>query len=319
VSALRAVIEGNRAAQFPAIETTEFVWDGHCLCLELRPDGQETLHVHERNTLVPVLQIQGGAVYTVVCDHLGMPKELVDTSGTVAWAAAHNAWGEVLHEQRDAGATDVRSPFRLLGQYADEETGLCYSRYRYFDPATARFLSPDPIGLRGGLNLFAFPGAPTTDTDIFGLSGYKGARKTEGETFVSWKDGDDPRFFFTAELDDDGTLKFNARTRMVDDDGNEIAKSENLSGGKLFDESVEHFGDRVKGIEGKWHFGDNLDKFNEQVGQGVPDETAAQNTWTGGKAGDHGFTQVKVKDKSPDKPGEHEKVEVLFTKPEGSE
>src|SRR5262249_29520010 len=59
---------------------------------------------------------------------------------------------------------------RLLGQTHDEETGLCYVRYRYFDPRTARFLSPDPLEILGGRNLFGFDGSPTTSVDPLGLS-----------------------------------------------------------------------------------------------------------------------------------------------------
>ncbi len=41
--------------------------------------------------------------------------------------------------QRDDGAAEVESPFRLLGQYADDETGLCYTRFRYFDAEAGRW------------------------------------------------------------------------------------------------------------------------------------------------------------------------------------
>ena len=104
----------------------------------------------ETVSFAPLLQVEGGEVLTVVNDHLGMPKELVDTAGRVAWAAAHSAWGRVTEVQRDEGAAEVSSPFRLLGQYADEETGLCYVRFRYFDAEAGRWCSPDPLRLLGG-------------------------------------------------------------------------------------------------------------------------------------------------------------------------
>ncbi|HHH28655.1 MAG TPA: hypothetical protein ENK57_09980, partial [Polyangiaceae bacterium] len=82
---------------------------------------------------------------------------------------AHSAWGRVTEVQRDAGAADVSSPFRLLGQYADDETGLCYVRFRYFDAEAGRWCSPDPLGIEGGENLLAFTGIVTVDVDPFGL------------------------------------------------------------------------------------------------------------------------------------------------------
>jgi RHS repeat-associated protein len=54
----------------------------------------------------------------------------------------------------------LKNPIRFQGQYLDEETGLHYNRFRYYDPAAGRFISRDPIGLLGGLNLHQY--APNT-------------------------------------------------------------------------------------------------------------------------------------------------------------
>lgn len=160
------------AEPLPASKVTEFLWDGDVLCVELHGDVGARVHVHEPGTFVPLLQAERGEVFTVVNDHLGMPKELVDGKGRVGWAAAHSAWGRVVEVRRDAGTIEgVESPFRLLGQYADEESGLCYTRFRYFDGEAGRWCSPDPLGLAGGLNLLGFDGSPTTDDDPFGLCG----------------------------------------------------------------------------------------------------------------------------------------------------
>ncbi len=99
----------------------------------------------------------------------GMPKELIDSAGRVAWSVAHSAWGRVTETQRDRAAKRVGSPFRLLGQYADDETELCYTRYRYFDADVGRWCSPDPLGIHGGEDIYAFNGAPTTSVDPLGL------------------------------------------------------------------------------------------------------------------------------------------------------
>jgi RHS repeat-associated protein len=157
----------------PEVQVTEFLWDGNALAAELSSEDGARVHVHAPGTLVPMLQAEQGEVFAVVCDHLGMPKELLGQDGRVAWAAAHSAWGRVVEVKRSSGENGARpleSPFRLLGQYADEETGLCYTRFRHFDPQHGRWVSPDPLGIFGGMNLLAFDGAPTTRVDPLGLA-----------------------------------------------------------------------------------------------------------------------------------------------------
>jgi RHS repeat-associated protein len=57
---------------------------------------------------------------------------------------------------------------RLQGQYADDETGLAYNRFRYSEQ-DGRFASHDPRRLLGGEHPFAYPNSPLSWTDPFGL------------------------------------------------------------------------------------------------------------------------------------------------------
>ncbi|KYF79686.1 hypothetical protein BE18_35155 [Sorangium cellulosum] len=156
-----------------ADRTVEFLWDGNELAADLERTRGARVFVHDPGTSVPLLQAEQGQVFAVVNDHLGMPKELLGPDGRVAWSAAHSAWGRVVEVFRDQAAQDARpveSPFRLLGQYADDETGLCYVRFRYWDPDVGRWCSPDPLGVAGGAKLFAFDGSPTLLVDPLGLN-----------------------------------------------------------------------------------------------------------------------------------------------------
>jgi RHS repeat-associated protein len=91
------------------------------------------------------------------CAHLGTPQELTDHEGSVAWSAQYKAWGEAREAISEAGRrAGFRNPIRFQGQYFDEETGLHYNRSRYYDPVAGRFVSKDPMGLRGGFNLHGF-------------------------------------------------------------------------------------------------------------------------------------------------------------------
>ena len=63
-----------------------------------------------------------------------------------------------------------RPTIRFPGQYFDEETGLHYNRFRYYDPEVGRYVSADPIGQVGGANLYAYVfNDPTNKFDSLGL------------------------------------------------------------------------------------------------------------------------------------------------------
>ncbi|HDX7282367.1 polymorphic toxin type 34 domain-containing protein, partial [Escherichia coli] len=57
----------------------------------------------------------------------------------------------------------------LPGQQYDEESGLYYNRHRYYDPLQGRYITQDPIGLKGGWNFYQYPLNPVTNTDPLGL------------------------------------------------------------------------------------------------------------------------------------------------------
>ncbi|WP_316156539.1 RHS repeat-associated core domain-containing protein [Cupriavidus sp. BIC8F] len=106
------------------------------------------------------------------CDHLGTPQELTDEAGELAWSVQYKAWGaaqEVIsNAARKAG---IQNPLRFQGQYYDHENGLHYNRHRYYDPVSGRFVSKDPIGLTGGLNIYTYGNNPVGWVDPFGLTG----------------------------------------------------------------------------------------------------------------------------------------------------
>jgi RHS repeat-associated protein len=67
---------------------------------------------------------------------------------------------------------DIENNLRFPGQYYDRETGLHYNYHRYYDPDTGRYLTPDPIGLAGGMNLYVYvDGNPVNWSDPLGLTG----------------------------------------------------------------------------------------------------------------------------------------------------
>lgn len=62
------------------------------------------------------------------------------------------------------------TPLRFPGQYRDAETGLHYNVFRYYDPATARYVSQDPLGLAPAPNPVTYVSNPLVATDPLGLT-----------------------------------------------------------------------------------------------------------------------------------------------------
>ena len=76
-------------------------------------------------------------------------------------------FGEVL---RATGPMATINPFRFSTKFQDDETGLLYYGYRYYDPSTGRWNSRDPIEEKGGVNLYTFvQNIPTRYVDVLGL------------------------------------------------------------------------------------------------------------------------------------------------------
>jgi len=107
----------------------------------------------------------------MLTDHLGTPIALVNANGNqagqVAWAARYGAWGQV---EEEYNPSQIHQPIRFQGQQLDQETGLHYNRFRYYDPQVGQYVSQDPIGLGGGINKMKFPSSPITVSDPLGLN-----------------------------------------------------------------------------------------------------------------------------------------------------
>jgi len=67
----------------------------------------------------------------------------------------------------------------MQGQQYDEESGLYYNRHRYYDPTIGRYITQEPIGLRGGLNFYGYPLSPLQFIDPLGLA----STKLDGKIF----------------------------------------------------------------------------------------------------------------------------------------
>jgi RHS repeat-associated protein len=107
----------------------------------------------------------GGEYYWYQNDHLGTPQKIISANGTVVWSARYDSFGLAT-----VGVETVKNNLRFPGQYFDQETGLHYNWHRFYDPETGRYVSADPIGLDGGINLYAYvENDPVNWVDPWGL------------------------------------------------------------------------------------------------------------------------------------------------------
>jgi RHS repeat-associated protein len=156
---------GRRIAKTDASGTLLFAWDGDRISLE-QDAGNETAHLYHPDTFVPLAQIHNGVLHHIHTDHLGTPLEATNDAGEITWSATYRTWGNLVVED----VADIRQRLRFQGQYFDAETGLHYNRFRYYDHGPGRFISEDPIGLDGGINLFQYAPNPITWIDPLGLA-----------------------------------------------------------------------------------------------------------------------------------------------------
>jgi RHS repeat-associated protein len=165
------------------LKSTRFVWDGCALVHEITriarlegdPIVEERTYVFDQGSTIPLAHRDArtdGPARTVspwwhyLNDDSGAPEALIGPDGRVVCELSRTPWGAATVPEGAATST----PIRFRGQYADDETGLSYNRHRYYDPKVGRYISADPIGIKGGLNIFAYAGnCPTSAIDADGL------------------------------------------------------------------------------------------------------------------------------------------------------
>jgi len=107
----------------------------------------------------------GSTNYYYTCDHLGSVRELTDSSGAVQTRYDYDPYG-----RRRKLTGDSDADFGYTGHYFHQPSGLCLALYRAYDADLGRWISRDPIGEIGGINLYGYVGNdPLSQADPFGL------------------------------------------------------------------------------------------------------------------------------------------------------
>lgn len=113
-------------------------------------------------------------------DQLGSPHQIASAARITVWHWDHDPFGN------GAPAGGVTYNPRFPGQYYDKETGLHDNGMRDYDPSTGRYIESDPIGLKGGVNTYAYVGGnPAKYSDLTGLDAWAILSAT-AETYIDF-------------------------------------------------------------------------------------------------------------------------------------
>jgi RHS repeat-associated protein len=141
---------GRRIQRASSAGATKFVYDGPDVVRDLDGNGNTVADYLNGSGIDNKLrQTTSGTTSYFATDHLGTTRALTDVSGNLTSALGYDSFGNVA-----SGAATTR--YTYTGREIDFGTGLYYYRARWYNPPEGRFVSDDPIGLTGGLNLFAY-------------------------------------------------------------------------------------------------------------------------------------------------------------------
>lgn len=144
--------------------TTKFVYDGTDVVRDLDGIGNTSAdYLNAPGVDNKLRQTVGGTASYFIKDHIETTRALANASGDIAFSLNYDVFGNVT-----GGSAPTRYTF--TGREQDGETNTMHYRARSYDPQRGRFLSTDPIGLSGGINLYTYvSNRPTVFRDPNGL------------------------------------------------------------------------------------------------------------------------------------------------------
>jgi len=180
---------GNRLKATRSGIVTKYIYDaaGNLLAEADNAGTITKYYIHGAGLLA---MVEGSNVYTYHYNAIGSTVAMTDNNENTINAYSYGPYGRVLNELET-----INQPFKYVGQYGvmyEPGVEFYYMRARYYDPDIGRFISEDPIGFEGGLNLYAYVGGnPVNAIDpigtwSFSLEAYLGVG---GGINISYLDG----------------------------------------------------------------------------------------------------------------------------------
>ncbi len=158
---------GRRIYKSTSSGTSVFAYDGDNLIEETNSSGAAVArYVETRDVDEPLAMLRSAATSYYDADGVGSITSLSNAAGALAQTYTFDSFGNLT-----ASTGSLVNPFRYTAREFDSETNLQFSRARYYDPATGRFLSEDPLDFDAGLNFYTYvSNSPTSFNDPYGLA-----------------------------------------------------------------------------------------------------------------------------------------------------
>jgi RHS repeat-associated protein len=156
---------GRRIGKNTKSGAVGFLWDGDVLLSEERR-GEFKEYCFSDSSYEPLWSSGEDGLNVYHTDYLGTVQEVTSEQGEIVWSAEYDVYGRIRRLPADKAENQI---LRFQGHYDDDETGLYYNFFRYYDPEIGRYITQDPIGIGGGINLYEYTHNPLNCIDPLGL------------------------------------------------------------------------------------------------------------------------------------------------------
>ncbi len=160
-------------------QITRYSYDGQdIIATKAGDDGLKAVYTHGGGIDEPLAQV-GEDVHFMHADALGSVVAHTSLTGDLQERVSYTAYGQARFSNLSGSTSAVSttgSPFAFTARELDDETGLYFHRNRQtYEPGAGRFFQADPIGIAGGVNVYAYvEGRPTKLSDPYGLFMFEG-------------------------------------------------------------------------------------------------------------------------------------------------